>query len=99
MSAVTGPLSDDCAGTLFEFFASCTGELSHGERVATARTRATILIGLLFPFSGRTRRNFVGILVYWERIFKQMQRAKIGQIVQAFGRFPSLQRVSRESQK
>src|SRR5712692_5637891 len=39
------------------FSALCTGRPSQGENAAIASTRATILIGLLFPFLGRDRKK------------------------------------------
>src|SRR5438128_2055586 len=39
------------------FFAFCAGRPTHGERAAIARTRATILIELLFPFPGRRSKK------------------------------------------
>ena len=43
-------------------------------------------------FKEGLERNFVGILVYWQGIFKQTPSAKIARIAESFGRFSYLRR-------
>src|SRR5256885_16485426 len=66
------------------FFAFSAGRPTHGERAAIARTKATIFIGLLFPFPGRIRRKLRRHFRLLARDIQAGRSIKIGQMSQYF---------------
>src|SRR5205085_2084448 len=87
MSAMTGPLSAVWAGKAPMFFAFCAGGPTPVERAAIARTSATILIGLSFPFLGKNSKKLRRYSRLLARDIQAILARKTGKIIPAFGRF------------